>query len=156
MIKIPAITLFSLLALSVPAAGHTAEAKTAPVVGASAGASVAASTDDTKAQKRVAAGYPFRGILGAVDKDKLTITVTTKNSKRVLQLSKQAKFTKNGKPAKLTEGVIGEEVAGYVKKLEEGKEEVTSVRFGPKPAEDAKPKPVAEPKPSPKAAGSDG
>ncbi|MCP5516789.1 MAG: hypothetical protein H7A45_05950 [Verrucomicrobiales bacterium] len=120
------LTLISLLTLGLSGALRAAEVKpeTAAKVTADAAAEPA---------KRASAGYPFRGKLGAVDKEKLTLTVTTKSSKRTFQLSKDTKFTKNGKPAKLSDGVIGEEVAGYVKKLEEGKQVVTSVRFGPKP-----------------------
>jgi hypothetical protein len=90
-------------------------------------------------KKRKVRGYPFRGKLGAVDKVKHTITVTTKNTRRVFPVNAKTKFIKNGKPAKLTDGVIGEEVAGYVRKLENGKLLAVTVRFGPKPKKDAAP-----------------
>lgn len=93
---------------------------------------------EAPAKTRKVAGYPFRGKVGAIDADKWTLTVTTKNAKRVLPVSKKAKIVKNGKPAKLADGKVGEEVAGYIKKLEGDKVEITSIRFGPKPEAPAK------------------
>lgn len=107
-------------------------------IAAEKAAAPAKSTSTSKAKapakkKRKVKGYPFRGKLGAVDKVKHTITVTTKNTKRVFPVNDKTKFIKNGKPAKITDGVIGEEVAGYVLKLPDGKLMAKTVRFGPKP-----------------------
>lgn len=93
----------------------------------------AAAKEEAPAPARKVAGYPFRGKIGAIDAEKWTLTVTTKNTKRVLPVSKKAKIVKNGKPAKLADGKVGEDVTGYIKKLEGDKVEVTTIRFGPKP-----------------------
>ena len=87
-------------------------------------------------KKRPGAGYPFRGRLTAVNPAKKTITVTTKNTRKVFPVSAKTKFSKNGKPAQLSDGVVGEEVAGYVRKLEGGELLAVTVRFGPKPKTD--------------------
>ena|ERR1051326_4578873 len=72
--------------------------------------------------------HPFHGTLTAIDKNAKTITV----GKVTYQTSSETKFKKGDKPATLEEGVIGEEVGGYVKPNEEGKLVASSVRFGPK------------------------
>jgi hypothetical protein len=121
----------SLIAAEAPVAKQVSKPETKPKAEAEAKAEAAKPA-------RKSAGYPFRGKVGAVDATKWTLTVTTKNTKKVLPVSKKAKIVKNGKPAKLTDGKVGEEVAGYVKRLEGDKIEVTSIRFGPKPKAQAK------------------
>jgi hypothetical protein len=76
---------------------------------------------------------PFHGKLAALDKTAKTITV----GKRTFQITGDTKITKAGKPALLESGVVGEEVSGYVKPLDNGKLLATTVHFGPKT--DAKP-----------------
>jgi len=73
--------------------------------------------------------HPFHGKLVAVDKAAKTITV----GKSTYLITSQSKIAKSGKPAALEEGVVGEEVGGYVKPNEEGKLVATTVHFGPKP-----------------------
>lgn len=97
-----------------------------------------------KAQtKRRVVGYPFRGKVGATDTNKWTLTVVTKNTKRVLPVSRRAKIIRNGKPVKLSDGKVGEEVAGYIRKLDGDRIEVTTIRFGPKKPSNQKAKPQA-------------
>jgi hypothetical protein len=74
------------------------------------------------------AAHPFRGKLAAVDK----IAKTIKVGESVYQITSATKITKDGKPAKLEDGVIGEPVSGYVKPTEDGKMPATTVRFGAK------------------------
>lgn len=71
---------------------------------------------------------PFHGKLVAVDKTAKTISV----GKRTFQITSDSKITKGGKPAQLADGVVGEEVSGYVKPTETGKLVATTVHFGPK------------------------
>jgi hypothetical protein len=80
---------------------------------------------------------PFHGKLVALDKTAKTITV----GKRTFQITSESKISKGGKPAQLADGVVGEEVSGYVKPTDSGKLVATTVHFGPKP--ETKP---AEPK----------
>ena len=82
----------------------------------------------SKTDKKPAA-HPFHGKLSAIDKTAKTITV----GKTSYQISSETKITKDGKPAMLEDGVIGDEVGGYVKPNDAGVMVATSVRFGPKP-----------------------
>jgi len=80
------------------------------------------------AEKKPAAG-PFHGKLAKVDKVAKTITV----GKRTFQITSETKLKKgDGKPATLDDGVVGEEVSGYVKPTEGGKLAATTVTFGAK------------------------
>jgi len=78
-------------------------------------------------EKKAAAG-PFHGKLAALDKTAKTITV----GKRTFHVTSETKIHKAGKPATLEEGVVGEEVSGYVKPTDDGKLVATTVNFGPK------------------------
>jgi hypothetical protein len=82
---------------------------------------------DSTAKKKGA--HPFHGKLAAVDKAAKTIKV----GESTYQITSETKINKAGKPATLDDGVVGEEVAGYVKPTADGKMAATSVRFGPKP-----------------------
>jgi len=73
--------------------------------------------------------HPFHGKLAAVDQVAKTITC----GKSVYQITSQTKIIKDGQPATLAEGVVGEPVSGYVVPAEGGKMAAKSVRFGPKP-----------------------
>ena len=79
------------------------------------------------AEKKPVAG-PFHGKLAALDKTAKTITV----GKRTFQVTSETKIHKAGKPATFEEGVVGEEVSGYVKPTDDGKLVATTVNFGPK------------------------
>lgn len=73
--------------------------------------------------------HPFHGKLAAVDKMAKTITV----GKSTYQITSETKIMKAGKPATLSDGVVGEEVSGYVKPDDAGKLAASSLTFGPKP-----------------------
>jgi hypothetical protein len=72
--------------------------------------------------------HPFHGNLAAVDKAAKTI----KLGKSVYQVTSETKITKDGKPATLDDGVVGEPVSGYAKPTDDGKMAATTVRFGAK------------------------
>jgi hypothetical protein len=72
--------------------------------------------------------HPFRGKLAEVDK----VAKTIKVGESVYQITSTTKITKDGKPATLEEGVVGEQVTGYVKPAEDGKMTAASVKFGGK------------------------
>lgn len=78
--------------------------------------------------------YPFRGKVGAIDKEKKTITILGKEKGRVLYLSDKTKIVKGGKPAKLEDAAVGDQIAGRLSKTSDGKEMLVSLRIGPKPA----------------------
>jgi hypothetical protein len=78
---------------------------------------------------------PFRGKLGAVDPTAMTLTV----GNRTFVVTAGTKILKNGEPATLSDGVVGEPVRGAYKKAEGGKFEAVTVHFGAKSAEKPKP-----------------
>jgi hypothetical protein len=82
---------------------------------------------EKKAEKKPSA-HPFHGNLTAIDKTAKTITV----GKVTYQITSETKIKKADKPATLDDGVVGEEVRGYVKPSEDGKMAASSVSFGPK------------------------
>lgn len=86
-----------------------------------------ASKESTAKKK---AAHPFHGKLAEVDK----VAKTIKVGKSIYQITSQTKITKDGKPAILEDGVVGEPVSGYVKPTEDGKMAATTVHFGGKAA----------------------
>jgi hypothetical protein len=90
------------------------------------------SSETAKNAKKGGAG-PFHGKLAAVDKMAKTITV----GKRTFQVTSETKIKKAGKPATLSDGVVGEPVSGYVKPAADGKLMATTVNFGPKASENS-------------------
>lgn len=87
-----------------------------------------AATEKKAGEEKKGAAGPFHGKLAAVDKAGKTITV----GKRTFSITSESKLFKAGKPATLEEGVVGEEVSGYVKPDANGKLVATKVNFGPK------------------------
>jgi hypothetical protein len=71
---------------------------------------------------------PFHGKLAAVDANAKTLTVGT----LTLQITAATKIIKNGQPATLSEGVVGESASGTYKKTADGKLEAITVHFGAK------------------------
>ena len=71
---------------------------------------------------------PFRGKVTAVDANAMTLTV----GNLTLQVASDTKISKDGKPAKLSDGVVGERVQGAYRKSEGGKLNAVTVHFGAK------------------------
>jgi len=71
---------------------------------------------------------PFHGKLEAVNTNAMTLTV----GNRTFQVTADTKIFKDGKPATLSEGVVGEPVRGLYKKAETGKLDALNVHFGAK------------------------
>lgn len=86
--------------------------------------------------KKKSGSLPFNGKVGAIDKTAKIITV----GERKFQVTSETKMTKAGKPAILDDAVVGEEVAGAYRKADDGKLNLTSVRFGPRPEGEKKKK----------------
>jgi hypothetical protein len=86
----------------------------------------AATKSESSTKKKGA--HPFRGKLAAVDKTAKTITV----GKSVYQITSETKITKDGKPALLEDGVVGDPVTGFSKPADDGKMVATTVKFGGK------------------------
>jgi hypothetical protein len=70
----------------------------------------------------------FMGKLGAIDTKAMTLTV----GERTFDITSDTKITKDGKPAALADGVVGETVGGAYKKDADGKLIATSIHFGEK------------------------
>jgi hypothetical protein len=69
----------------------------------------------------------FNGKLSAIDAKAMTLTV----GERTFEITSETKITKDGKPATLADGLVGETVGGAYKKTD-GKLIATSVHFGGK------------------------
>lgn len=82
----------------------------------------------SEAQKRTT--MPFHGKLKAVDNTAKTISV----GEMTIAVTSETKLSKEGKPATLADGIVGEEVSGAYKKAEDGKLTGVTIRFGAKPA----------------------
>jgi hypothetical protein len=82
----------------------------------------------------------FRGKLAAVDTLNKTITVENKTvPKRTFEISSDTKITKDGKPATLGDGVIGDDVRGSYVTNADGKFGVRNLVFGKPPTSTNKP-----------------
>jgi hypothetical protein len=87
---------------------------------------------DTK--QKTQRNLPYKGDLGAVDKTAKTITV----SKRTFQIASETKLFRDGKPAILEDGVVGEYLTLSYQRLEDGKFVAHNVYFGGKQKEKAR------------------
>ena len=63
------------------------------------------------------------------------IAKTIKVGESLYQITSATKITKDGKPATLEDGVVGDPVSGFVKPTEDGKMTATTVHFGAKAEE---------------------
>ena len=115
------------LSLSVPGIPDAAPVQAPPSV------ATAATAPATAAGHNKSGVLPFHGKLKAVDTVADTISVGT----RTFQITSETIIMKNGKPATLADGVVGDETGGAYKKTDDGKLVVTKLRFGPKPAPEA-------------------
>lgn len=101
-----------------------------------------ASTNAPPMKKRM--GHPFHGKLAAADK----IAMTIKVGETTYDITSKTKITKDGKPAMLEDGVIGDDVSGYTTNSPDGKHVATSVYFGKRPTKSQdstqQPKPPAD------------
>src|SRR5262249_8932907 len=71
---------------------------------------------------------PFRGNIKGIDNTAKTIS----DGNETIQSPSKPKTTKGGKPATLSEGAVGDPIAGAYHKEADGKLNAVSVRFGPK------------------------
>lgn len=100
-------------------------------------------TTTNKVTKPHAAGTRFFGKLSAVDSTAKTITVENKTKdKRTFEITSETKITKEGKPATLSDGTVGEDVGGTYATGADGKMTAKTVRFGKPVAPAKKPAPA--------------
>lgn len=82
-----------------------------------------------------ARAIPFRGKIGAVDKQAKTVKV----GERTFQITADTRIMKAGKPATLEDATVGEEVGGAYREGADKKLNVVSLRIGARPDAPAKP-----------------
>jgi len=99
-----------------------------PALSRAEGTNSPAASDQAAPAKPKKHNPPFNGKVGAVDLSAKTLTVGT----LVLQVTPDTKITKDGKPAALADGVVGEPVGGAYHKTAEGKLDATAIHFGAK------------------------
>jgi hypothetical protein len=122
-LRLLTLSLLSALAIGAPLAVRSAD--------------MAGNADTPKTQKRDT--MPFTGKVKAVDKAALTLTLVGKERDRVFSIGTQTKMTKGGQPATLDDIAVGEEVGGQARMLADGRNEVLTLRIGPKPEDPANP-----------------
>ena len=116
--KLSMLTLCAAAILAVPALSRAQDTTNTPA---------AAQTPPVK--KHIAsspASLTFRGTLTAVDTNAMMLTV----EKRTFDMTSETTITKDGKPAVLADGVVGEPVRGAYKKNTDGKLDAVTVHFG--------------------------
>jgi hypothetical protein len=124
--KIAKITTLSLFAAALVAM---------PVLSRAQDSNALASPDQTApAKPKKHSNPPFHGKLSAVDTNTMTLTV----EKRTFNITPDTKITKDGKPAVLADGVVGQPVSGSYKKTDDGKLNAVTVHFGVKSGEKPK------------------
>ena len=117
--NISKITILSLFAAALVAM---------PVLSRAQGTNAPAASGQTT-QPKHKKNPPFHGNLKAVDASAKTITVGT----LTLQITSDTRITKDGQPAVLSDGVVGEPVGGAYTKADDGKLNALVVHFGAKP-----------------------
>jgi hypothetical protein len=113
ILKIVTLSLFAAAIVAAPALSRAQDTSTnAPAV-------------STPKHKH---GAPFHGAVSMLDTNAMTLTV----GKLTVQVTSETKITKDGKPATLADGIVGEKVSGYYKKDADGKLNATTIHFGDK------------------------
>lgn len=82
-----------------------------------------------KSKPKKQSGTRFSGTLSAVDRSAMTITIESGGKSRVYGVTSRTRLFKDGKPAILADGVIGEHVTGLARTTKNGKAELISVTF---------------------------
>lgn len=149
ILKTSALSLLAVAIAGVPAPSLAQVTNNAPVE-KKAGIEKKTTTKKKEASKsgKKQSAHRFHGKLVAVD----NVAKTIKVGESSYQISSQTIILKEGKPAILEDGLVGEEVGGYAKPGEGGKMVATTVNFGPKVEEKSAEKPKeSAPKPAEKA-----
>jgi hypothetical protein len=110
-------------------------------------ATLAADADAPKApaaaaKKPSGSTYPFRGTVESVSVSARTITLEGKKAERVLHVTNESTFEKDGKPAKLEEVAPGDYAKGLLTRPEGNREVVVKATLGPKPDRKGRQKPA--------------
>lgn len=118
ILKITTLSLFAATFVAMSTITHAQDATNTP----------AASDQPAPVKHKKHDVTPFHGKLSAVDTNAMTLTV----GERTFEVTSDTKITKNGQPAVLADGVVGEMAGGAYKKGADGKLNATTVNFGEK------------------------
>jgi hypothetical protein len=119
------LTLGVAAILAMPASSRAQDTTNAPVA-VPVAPPATAPTPPVKKHSTKPATLPFHGTVTEVDTNAMTLTV----AKRTFEMTSETTITKDGKPAVLADGVVGEPVRGAYKKNADGKLDAVTVRFG--------------------------
>lgn len=87
----------------------------------------------SKPKPVAAPGTALRGTVIATDRATMTLTVDLGHEKiREYRVSSKTRFTRDGKPGIFADVVVGEDVAGYSRKVKDGPDELVVLRIGVK------------------------
>jgi hypothetical protein len=121
--KITTLGLFALAIIAMPATGRAQDAMSTNAPAAPEQKAEVPPVTHKKHDHSV-----FNGKLSAIDTNAMTLTV----GERTFEITSETKITKDGEPAILSDGVVGEMARGAYKKGADGKLSATSVHFGAK------------------------
>ena len=120
--KITILSLFAAAIIGLPAVSHAQ----------GTGTNAPAATDQTAKEKpKKHEGLVFRGTVSAIDTKAMTLKVET----RTFAITADTKITRDGQPATLADGVVGEPVGGTYKKGDDGTLTASVIHFGKKKKE---------------------
>jgi len=112
--KTTVLGLFAAVLIVVPTCARAADSTNAPAAEAS-----------TKHKRNDHTTLPFIGKLSAIDTNAMTLTV----GERTFEITSETKIAKDGFPATLADGVVGEATSGAYRKNASGKLSATSIHF---------------------------
>jgi uncharacterized low-complexity protein len=118
--KITALSLLAAALVAMPALSRAEDTNANPA---------ASANQNAPAKPKKHEGLVFRGKVSAIDTNAMTLKVET----RTFVITADTKIAKDGKPATLADGKVGEPVSGAYTKADDGKLTATTVHFGAKP-----------------------
>ncbi|MBI4664525.1 MAG: hypothetical protein HY735_37505 [Verrucomicrobia bacterium] len=84
------------------------------------------------AKKKQPARQAVQGIVKAIDKTAMTLSVESKGKLRTIHMTSRTRLSKAGQPATFGDAAVGDEVTAQIQKNASGEEEAISLRLGAK------------------------
>jgi hypothetical protein len=132
ILKITSCTLFAAAIMAAPTPSRAQDAMSTNAPAVSDQTAVPATNAPAKKIKKHDR-LVFNGKLVAVDTNAMTLTVGA----RTFEITSDTKIVKDGSPATLSDGVVGEMAVGSYKKAPDDKLDALTVRFGEKKKKEA-------------------
>ena len=85
--------------------------------------------EEAPATKPKRNSYPFYGTLASIDTAGKTFSLAGKKKPRIIAVTSETRFFKNGTGGKFADGIAGERVTGTLRKNSAGLEEAVTVRY---------------------------